>query len=357
MAKTSYHGLSHFYATERLIIRPMWIIIFLISFAGCSYTIFTAVADYLNYDVITVTELKPEVEVIFPAVTLCRKSPILLSMVSDCQFKTTIDCKSMLDSITIKNNNKQAVNCIRFNAFKADNKSELRKVNGIGSNNGFEIHISESDFLDQIEVYVEDNYLNDYTESIPVFAESIYNYEIQIYKDLVVNLPNPYNDCKEIDDPSYRRLNCLDSCTQKEVNSKYNCSIQSFYENKNLARCTNTNLTNLFLKDCSAMCPQECNITSYTLSKSVLSRLVYVPIKIGRDTYNLPKLLPGYEVKVYFKDLKYIKLSQVPKTSDGDMASCLGGTAGLFLGASFMTFIEFFELFFEMAAFILFHKK
>ena len=354
MANSTLHGLSHYFSTERLLIRLMWVVIFLVSFAGCSYTIFTAVADYLNYDVITVTELKPEV--IFPAVTLCRKSPILLSMVSDCQFKTTIDCKSMLDSITIKNNNKQAVNCIRFNAFKADNKSELRKVNGIGITNGLLLRIENKLLpLEQMEVYVEDNYLNDYSESIPVIAEPMFTSEIQILKDLVVNLPNPYNDCKEIDDPSYRRLNCLDSCTQKEVNSKYNCSIQSFYENKNLARCTNTNLTNLFLKDCSAMCPQECNITSYTLFNSKLTRIIFsdknkinIASPLSKPVYILiPEQSTEYELKIFYNDLNHIELTQVPKTSLSDIVSNVGGTTGLFLGASFMTFIELFGFIFE----------
>ena len=54
---------------------------------------------------------------------------------------------------------------------------------------------------------------------------------------------------------------------------------------------------------------------------------------------------------VYYKDLKYTLINDVPKTEIFNFISNIGGILGLFLGILFLSFIEVFEIFFE----IIFH--
>ena len=59
---------------------------------------------------------------------------------------------------------------------------------------------------------------------------------------------------------------------------------------------------------------------------------------------------------VYYKDLKYTFISQQPKVELFDLISNIGGILGLFLGVSFLTCVEFFEILFEII-YVLFLKK
>ena len=54
-------------------------------------------------------------------------------------------------------------------------------------------------------------------------------------------------------------------------------------------------------------------------------------------------------VKIYFNEMKYTFISQKPKTEVVDLVSNMGGTMGLFLGVSFLSFVEIFELIVEIS--------
>ena len=53
-------------------------------------------------------------------------------------------------------------------------------------------------------------------------------------------------------------------------------------------------------------------------------------------------------IYVYYKELKYTLINQQPKTETFDFISKIGGIFGLFLGISFMSFIEILEILFEI---------
>jgi hypothetical protein len=61
-------------------------------------------------------------------------------------------------------------------------------------------------------------------------------------------------------------------------------------------------------------------------------------------------------INVYYNDLKYTQISQIPKTNIIDLISNLGGILGLFIGISFLTFGELAELIMEIM-FILFEDR
>jgi len=50
---------------------------------------------------------------------------------------------------------------------------------------------------------------------------------------------------------------------------------------------------------------------------------------------------------VYYQDLKNTEIDQIPKTTTVDLFSSIGGSLGLFLGASILSFIEQLDIFDE----------
>ena len=86
---------------------------------------------------------------------------------------------------------------------------------------------------------------------------------------------------------------------------------------------------------CNKYCPLECDSSEYTTSYSF-----HITETLSRND--------TLKIKAYYKELKYILISQEPKMDIIDLIANIGGLFGLFLGASFLSFIEIFELLFEV---------
>jgi len=50
---------------------------------------------------------------------------------------------------------------------------------------------------------------------------------------------------------------------------------------------------------------------------------------------------------VYFQELKYTEIVQIPKTTPVDLWSSISGTLGLFLGVSVISFFELMDILIE----------
>ena len=93
---------------------------------------------------------------------------------------------------------------------------------------------------------------------------------------------------------------------------------------------------------CKEYCPLECDSVTYT------STVNQIP-----NTYNEKYQL---QLRIFYKTLKYTLLTQYPKTDDFDLISNIGGILGLFIGCSFASFLELFEIVIEVI-FIVFQKN
>ncbi len=76
-------------------------------------------------------------------------------------------------------------------------------------------------------------------------------------------------------------------------------------------------------------CPRECDSMSYLVSVRSIS-----------NQYNLNNSF----IQAYYRTLVYTKISQDPSMLLLDLISFIGGLTGLFLGASFLSFVEIFEM-------------
>ena len=55
-----------------------------------------------------------------------------------------------------------------------------------------------------------------------------------------------------------------------------------------------------------------------------------------------------FGIRVHYNDLKYTFINQEIKIHTFNLISNIGGILGLFLGISFLSFIEIFEIFYEI---------
>ena len=96
----------------------------------------------------------------------------------------------------------------------------------------------------------------------------------------------------------------------------------------------------------SKYCPQQCETTSYVVQTKFLG--------IGSIIYNGINRISFYAC---YKSLKYTEINQKPEILFIDFISNVGGIMGIFLGISFLSFIEIIELTFEAFVILLDYKK
>lgn len=172
-------------------------------------------------------------------------------------------------------------------------------------------------------------------------------------------------------------------CFSEYMMSKCNCqdmSTLTLYENYTLVPpCLNMNdlfcdlqqYTAFFSQNvkelCSQDCPLECSRIEYstsTTSSSYPTHVYYEYLKnqtIVQSKFNNDVSQLTYEklksqivaVNVYYDDLSYIKISENAQTELIDLVSNLGGTLGLFIGVSFLSFAEILDLIFNLCYILL----
>ena len=151
---------------------------------------------------------------------------------------------------------------------------------------------------------------------------------------------------------------CFDICTQNEIISKCACYLPSFSNlNKTNLACKTAKLQNcafntfgnfsLFRgKICSPFCPLECDNIQYSFSTSSSEYPGKVALNIIKENYpNLTEQIIKKRVlsfRIYYSELKFIKISQVFTTNIWDMITSIGGALGLFIGGSLLSILEIF---------------
>jgi len=135
--------------------------------------------------------------------------------------------------------------------------------------------------------------------------------------------------------------------------------------NSEIKKCVANYLKTFRVKEqfekCQKFCPKECVSMSHIMS----SYFELIPIS-GILSSSMRKIsdfekFKTYEeihehyirVYVYYKDLKYTLISENPKTEPFNFISSIGGILGLFLGISFLSFIEMFEIIFEIIFYLI----
>jgi hypothetical protein len=179
---------------------------------------------------------------------------------------------------------------------------------------------------------------------------------------------------------TYKQANCFDLCLQQELIKKCNCFdvVLGFYYTFNVSVPACKNIYQIFcaynlyldfyssnLQEKCLDCAEECETTMFD---AIVSHLDYPTLKFS-DTFLLkdPRIISRFPnatvthndlkekiafVNVYLGELSYNKIEQVKLVSGFDLLSSIGGTMGLFMGLSLLSFIEIVEFLLEILVII-----
>ncbi len=384
------HGIARIVKTDNVVVMAVWSIMIAGSVSFGLYNISRSINDFSKYDVITNVKRTASETATFPAITICTKyyyryqrrfntstfeyhflfDKSLDFFVRAVEFTTE---KKSVNRNLIRSFNipKSFGNCVRFNGWEnktleiVETYTDTFKIDVRGS---YPINNDSYQITDKLDVYISDNYLNSYLYFEPLKLESKNkDHVLSIIKaEIESRLGEPYNNCTQAKDITYRQMNCFEECINKEIKNKYNCSIPSYYTIAGLQTCGDqlkersisqsehfrdkfdfyenhmnyvVNLTNEFYYICEKICPLECETVRFD-TRVVTSALANSPAIFSFS----------------MNDFSTLKITQIPKMNEFSLISSIGGSLGLFIGIRFLSLVEVLEFLIEVF-FVIFITK
>ena len=223
-----------------------------------------------------------------------------------------------------------------------------------------------------------------------IFVKTGEQTSISIKKTITLKAPSPYSECKDLSDftsvfyntmklanGEYSQKDCFDVCLQSIIIENCKCfmTILPDYTGNNLP-CSNSSQTECtysysqrnkdFVADkCSKDCPVECNHVTYDFTLSSIdypSEQFFYTLKNESGKKYADTSFEAYRqthlsLSIFYAHLEYIEISEIPKITLIDSISSLGGSLGIFLGLSIFSFIEIFEILFQIVFAYVLQKK
>jgi hypothetical protein len=394
LLSSTSHGLPNVLRTPRKSIKCMWLLLFLIFSSIGSYMVYKTISNYLEYEIVTKIEYIRENPIEFPAVTIrnLRNSKNVIKL------KDLILLCFFNNKICDENDFETSVNSLGFYSYKLKRKNTNLPGSEYGLTVGFYLGNDTIDSfgLDGLQVIVHNHssypgfYMGFGINGHNVAPGYATNLEIKRILTNKLNVPSSFclkdtTSLNSFDSDLYRYMitstnftysqkDCFDYYLGREMNKHLN--ITNKIENSMTVLSKNFHAAELLIKvmeqnintNYSIECPLECDSVAYDLSisfsKLILERhinflkqknlLRFINPKYGLLTENDSKNFAI--INVFYKNLEYTRISQLPKIDFFDLISNIGGNLGLFIGISFLSFAEIIELLIE-TFYILFEKK
>ncbi len=309
----------------------------LVSLAFGLYLTSETVQEYLQYDVFTQTKRIEATSSLMPSVTFCFKNPEtqnLTTFFSKASFSTP---NGLIANLTGEQYNEDFIkDCVKFNHFTYKSANKIISANSL-ANTSFLFEIDMGIKFSKVLFFLSDNYNNvlDWSQFVTLSSYFKSSYTINIKKEVEVQIEEPYNDCQNASDITYRQSNCLFLCKNERFLEEHNCTLENYYSIHGKSFCNEEISKNSkFDSVCKKQCPKECETTKFEV------------------LLNNPHLNPNssniLSFTVYYLDLSYIEISQTPKMSGFSLMNEIGGALGLFVGITFLSLLEFLEFIFEV---------
>jgi hypothetical protein len=380
MASTC-HGLPNVLRTNRIFFKIMWSCLFIISTLIGINTVIGTINRYLNYEIVTNINVITEIPTDFPAITIInlrnRKSNISLSEIMNiCNFNLE-ECN--------ENDFEMIVDNYSFVSYRFKKKKSYTA----GMQYGLQLLINLENvtcnncYLDGLRLIVHNHtadpgYYSGGTKSGFTLSPG-FNHEIVVKRTFSSKLGLPFNNCiknvtslesydsdlfryiLESTKYQYTQKDCFDYCMGSELNKHFNktnkidhwLNIYKTYAFDGFWDFYSDFVRGENKKVCTPLCPLECDSIKYdtSISFTKFSENEFLSLFELNGTVN--NLI---SIDIYYENLEYTRISQLPKMDFFDMISNIGGDLGLFIGISFLSFAEIIEIFGEILI-ILFEKK
>lgn len=359
------YGIPCLIRSKKLYQKIFWISFILGSSLASFILVKDGIFNYLDFKIVTIIQTIYEQPTEFPTITLCGygnlfpKDKKLNEIMNDCYFGYDKSCFNKPDNYFEAFFTSEYGQCFRYNSGKMLIKSTVGGVDDsfnlkLDSNQGLSLWIHNRSSPPNFAF--KDNHFKD-----RVFISPSTYTEITLDKTLEIKLEEPYNHClneisqfkqnKTIIDhfiktnQRYGQEKCLELCFDID------------YINVNPCNCTDVSLGEVWgkcwvnlEKKIENSCTWNYKVDFY--SKSITEKCeIYCPLECTSISYNIrSSTFLNYSItrlKIYFNSLKYTAITQEPKMLFIDLVSNIGGTFGLLIGFSFVTFFELFELLVE----------
>jgi hypothetical protein len=374
--------------SKRLLIKLVWIVFLIVFFFASIYYVVLNILDYLQYETTTSIFTINERESEFPTISFCNiNNPNFDIKLLDLWFQNEYlinEWQNHFESYT----DTVYGNCYRFNSgLNLSNQSiPIRKARKSGLDEGlwFNIYSNTSHYFEKLMFYIHNHTripVNIYNRGFVIHPGSDNYFNIKRVYDQKLELP--YNNCyKNVSKSEYHNQTIIDYLIEKkrEYSQKeclYLCRNLIYKEinpcnfilndleidiareaelkkNDAIFECIQKFYKNNYFESCSTLyCPLECDSFTYDISLNSQTIIGSGNISSSYDNYILFKTYENltksfYGLRVYYQDLKYTLIKQQPKIELFGLISNVGGTLGLFLGFSFISLLELFEVLAEL---------
>ncbi len=394
LSLSTAHGIPNIIKTDNLLFKIIWLIVLVISTGTGSYYVIDSIFDYLKFQTVTNIKVIEEKQSQFPTLTFCGEpsfnnltiDQIIMSSIFESVYENN------LSKIFTEFNDTIYGKCFRYNSGKNiyGNKIDIINTTVYGKPNNLRIGFNLDGTVEFREILIQ---IHNHT-SPPYDLEnggywlktgSVNYFEIErVFNE---KLPEPYNDCLEdvdsfklnktiIDyikelEKSYSQIECYRLCSHLFSMQESNCScsrnLKNFEAdclvypndplfNSEIKKCVANYLKTFRVKEqfekCRQFCPKECDSMNYIINNYYKSYPNKGTIRNSGELsyYKTYETLHDHYIRlfVYFTDLKYTLISESPKTETFSFISSIGGILGLFLGISFLSLIEIFEIAYEI---------
>lgn len=381
---SSLPGIPILLKCKKLISKFVWFLGLILLLSLSVKYIIDTLQTYYNYELVTNIFTYNERSSPFPAISFCFKYdnskniPHVDDVVISCFFELN-PCYSR-DFEVFQDVN--SVICYRFNSF--NEKSKRRNAHLTSMQNSFKIAFDLKAFVNflnatysKINVQVDNastkfRYTRPYYQVTGNFLSEGVN-SIQIEREYIQRLEEPYNHCvkQETTDyvssyfqdfirnnKTYQQSYCFDTCVAEDIKKICNCT-KYLGEHDNYSECVQSKYIDCSLftveeyrrktrnlpDECFSSCPEECDSIVFRTYQSYLGRVNLTFLNFTEsDRENIVL------VHIYYPRLGYTVIEQSSKMDIFNFISSVGGILGLFTGLSFFTFVEIFEIFFEIFA-------
>ena len=357
MEHFSGHGCLLILKAKSLLAKVLWSTSILVSIALTIYYIINTLTKYFSYDIVASIKVFRPKEIDFPAVTFCEDSENFdfdkdLKAL-DCSYhKKPCEFFDIFEKVTMVYWG-ALTTCLRFNTRMLNSTIPVKNTERPGWE--FSLYLVLY-FPKHLDFYIGHNtYEPTFMNIAGVINPGVLT-NVILSKTIQNNLGKPFNECLKSGESfdsdlfretissgfEYRQVNCFDLCLQKKyVNECLNLANATF----NNEGFTNVSAAFDFKGLCEVYCPVECDSVGIatniqTLNFDAITWSV-IPAKHANSSFNSSNV---FSIWIYYSNIEYTQIDQVPQMSFPDLIASVGGMLGLFLGLSFFSLAEIAKL-------------
>jgi hypothetical protein len=374
--QTTAHGIPNLVRKKSLLIKIIWTICIILCINGLIIILYKSVKAYLKYEVVTNINVHDDVNPEFPAISFCisntKETPINNSIIL-CKYNY-VQCNISEFQTYYNERSTENETCYRFNSKKDLDGNPISIKTVSSRETSLEVYMYTEKYYRnsffKVSVLIQ-NTSKRFTRNQAINIDSGIELPtgstiIGLDREFIEKLPYPYHDCVTRDTQEYisnlfqkfisnnwiyTQKDCIDLCVEEfiekmcdQINkNKKKCRFEYWDEStKNIPR------------KCFLECPIECEYISYKLIPFYAGAITNINEKIMLNAIRERKIPSVHNVSTFLKNcifisvhynsLHYTMINQLPKMEIFDLVSNIGGTLGLFIGISFLSFVELIEL-------------